>query len=44
MEFVDRYMPEIDVRHIDLMLYSGAKSHAGGNYGVLADIMYFANK
>lgn len=44
MEFVDRYMPESDVRDVDLMLYSGARNHSGGNYGVLADIMHFANK
>jgi hypothetical protein len=44
LEFVDRYMPEIDLRDIDLMLYSGARNHSGGNYGMLADIMHFANK
>ena len=44
MEFVDRYMHEIDVSDLDLMLYSGARNHSGGNYGVLADIMHFANK
>ena len=44
MEFVDWYMPEIDVRDVDLMLYSGARNHSGDNYGVLAGIMYFADK
>ena len=44
MEFVDWDIPEIDVRDVDLMLYSGARNHSGDNYGVLADIMHFANK
>ena len=44
MEFVDRHMHEIDVSDLDLMLYSGARNHSEWNYGVLADIMHFANK
>lgn len=44
MEFVDRYMPEIDVSDNDIMLYLSNKNHHGANYGLFADIMHIANK
>ena len=44
MKFADRYMPEIDLNDVDIMLYTAARNHSGGNYGVFADIMHIANK
>ena len=44
MEFVDRYMPRIDKKDIEIMMYLNLRKHPGANYGVSADIMYFANK
>ena len=44
VEFVDRYMPEIDLSDIDFVFYSGARNHSGGNYNVLVDIMRLTYK